>query len=274
MNSKVKGSKITFLTEQAEIESKIVKTMPPVKTLRILTLNMHKGFTVFNRSFVLHELRDAVRQVSADVVFLQEVHGSHTEHSLHHPKWPSTSQYEFLADSIWPEFAYGPNAVYPQGDHGNALLSKFPILRYQNINISLGKIEQRGLLHTVLQVPGYDEVHTVCLHLGLRESHRRHQLLSLCQLIETLPDNAPIIVAGDFNDWRKRADRILQAYGLEEVFKYTVGNHAKSFPARFPLLSLDRIYLKNATPKNPLTLTQRPWSHLSDHAPLFAEINL
>ena len=248
--------------------------MPPITTLRVLTLNMHKGFTVFNRSFVLHELRDAVRQVAADIVFLQEVHGSHTEHSLRHPKWPATSQYEFLADSIWPEFAYGPNAVYPAGDHGNALLSKFPILRYRNINVSIGKIEQRGLLHSVLQIPGHEEVHTVCLHLGLRESHRRQQLLSLCQLIDTLPHNAPVIIAGDFNDWRKRADRLLQAYGMDEVFKRTAGNHAKSFPARFPLLSLDRIYLKNATPKNPLILTQRPWSHLSDHAPLFAEITL
>lgn len=267
-------AQVTILSEQAEIESKIMQTTPSVNSLRVLTLNMHKGFTFFNRSFVLHELRDAVREVSADIVFLQEVHGSHTEHPLRYQKWPSTSQYEFLADSIWPEFSYGPNAVYPHGDHGNALLSKFPILRYQNVDVSLGKIEQRGLLHTVLNVPGHDEIHTICLHLGLRENHRRQQLLFLCQLIESIPQGAPLIIAGDFNDWRKRADDILKAYGMEEVFNNTLGRNAKSFPARLPLLSLDRIYLKNAKPKHPKVLTNRPWSHLSDHAPLIVEVSL
>jgi len=274
MKNTITTSAIDFISEREEIEHKIIQTMPPVKKLRILTLNMHKGFTLFNRNFVLHELRDAVQSVSADIVFLQEVHGSHQQHSLRHANWPEKSQYEFLADSMWTEYSYGPNAVYPQGDHGNALLSKFPILRYQNIDVSIGKIEQRGLLYSVLNIPGHGEVHTVCLHLGLRESHRQEQLLMLCQLIESLPNNAPIIVAGDFNDWRKRADRILKSYGMEEVFMSAFGAHAKSYPTRWPMLSLDRIYLKNATAINPKALTQRPWSHLSDHAPLIVEVEL
>ncbi|HEY8940818.1 MAG TPA: EEP domain-containing protein, partial [Cellvibrio sp.] len=55
---------------------------PEVHKLRLLTLNMHKGFNVFNRNFVLPELRDAVRSLSTDMVFLQEVHGSHHRHAL------------------------------------------------------------------------------------------------------------------------------------------------------------------------------------------------
>jgi len=43
----------------------------PGPTLKLLTLNVHKGFTFWNRRFVLPELRDAVRTISADVVFLQ-----------------------------------------------------------------------------------------------------------------------------------------------------------------------------------------------------------
>ena len=62
--------------------------------------------------------------------------------------------YEFLADSIWPQFAYGRNAVYPKGHHGNAVLSKFPIVRYENHDVSIGGPEKRGLLHCVLRVPG------------------------------------------------------------------------------------------------------------------------
>ena len=45
------------------------------------------------------------------------------------------------------------------------------------------------------------------------------------------------------------------------------------FP-RFPLLSLDRIYVRNARVHSPVVLPRRPWSHLSDHAPLVAEIAL
>src|SRR5882672_5681916 len=100
-------------------------------TFKVLTLNTHKGFTTFNRKFVLHELREAVRATGADIVFLQEVQGSHEKHSRRHANYLSTPHYEFLADAIWKEFAYGRNAVYPHGHHGNAVLSKFPISRYR-----------------------------------------------------------------------------------------------------------------------------------------------
>ena len=247
---------------------------PEVHKLRLLTLNMHKGFNVFNRSFVLPELRDAVRSLSTDVVFLQEVHGSHNRHALRHPNWPNVPQYEFLADSMWPEFSYGRNAVYPEGDHGNALLSKYPIIRFQNLDVSIGTIEQRGLLHSVLKVPGHEEVHAICVHLGLRENHRQQQLKLLCELVDSFPETAPVIVAGDFNDWRKKADHILAASDMSEVFVAHYGKPAKSFPARWPFLCLDRIYIRNASASNPGVLHQKPWSHLSDHAPLSVEIHL
>ena len=87
-----------------------------VNSIRLLTVNTHKGFTALNRRFILPELREAVRSVSADVVFLQEVLGTHDKHAMRFHNWPSTPQYEFLADSIWTDFAYGRNAVYPDGD--------------------------------------------------------------------------------------------------------------------------------------------------------------
>lgn len=245
-----------------------------VHKLRILTLNMHKGFTVFNRQFVLPELREAVRSLSTELVFLQEVHGSHKQHAQRHSNWPTTSQYEFLADTMWPEFSYGRNAVYPEGDHGNAILSKYPIIRFQNLDISIGRIEQRGLLHSVVKIPGHEEVHAICVHLGLRESHRKLQLLLLRDLVESLPLSAPVIIAGDFNDWRKRADTILASCNMQEAFVNEYGKPAKSFPARWPILSLDRVYVRNASTQNPQVLSQRPWSHLSDHAPLAVEIFL
>src|SRR5690554_6361692 len=61
-------------------------------TLKVLTVNTHKGFTVFNRRFILHELRDAIRQTHADIVFLQEVLGAHHRHASALAHWPTTTQ--------------------------------------------------------------------------------------------------------------------------------------------------------------------------------------
>lgn len=82
-------------------------------------------------------------------------------------------------------------------------------------------------------------------------------------------------MAGDFNDWRGRAHQVLaEGAGLQEVFVHATGSAARTFPARFPFLQLDRIYVRNANAHAPVVLPRTPWSHLSDHAPLVAEITL
>lgn len=245
-------------------------------TLRILTMNVHKGFSFLNRRFMLPELRAAVRCVEADIVFLQEVIGKHKTHSLIHDNWPDQPQYEFLAETLWPQFAYGRNAIYPQGHHGNALLSRFPIKYYENLDVTIGDEERRGLLHCCLQIPPLDEeIHVICVHLGLREFHRKLQLELLCDLISTLPENAVLIVAGDFNDWRMKAHPMLaQCASLTEIFVHAFGRAVRTFPALWPLLRLDRIYVRNVVAHRPIILPSRPWAHLSDHAPLAAEVAL
>ena len=246
-------------------------------SLKVLTVNIHKGFTFFNRKFILPELREAVRSVGADVVFLQEVTGSNARHPDKFDNYPETPHYEFLADSIWPEFAYGRNAVYTHGDHGNAIMSKFPIVRFKNHDVSISGPERRGLLHCELQIPGRPvNVHAICVHLSLSETHRTQQMAMLCNLVHTdVPDHNPLIVAGDFNDWRNRAGaQLARGAALREVFVQANGRPARTFPARLPLLRLDRIYVRNAIGHAPVVLPSHPWSHLSDHAPLAAEIKL
>ncbi|WP_380181170.1 endonuclease/exonuclease/phosphatase family protein [Kalamiella sp. sgz302252] len=245
-------------------------------SLKVLTINTHMGFSATNKRFILPELRDAVRATSADIVFLQEVMGSHDLHSLKVPNWPATPHYEFLADMMWQDFAYGRNAVYPEGHHGNALLSRFPILSWENRDISVEGTEKRGLLYSKIAIPDSDRIlHTVCVHLGLRDAHRAAQLAMLCELLNTLPPDEPVVVAGDFNDWQLKANKILQrGAAMEEVFSRKTGRPARTFPARFPLLRLDRIYVRNAGISAPQKIPLRPWSHLSDHAPLAVEIHL
>lgn len=243
-------------------------------TFHVLTVNAHMGFDLLNRRFVLPELRDAIRSVGADVVFLQEVMGANARHARRHPNWPQGTQYQFLADQIWPHHAYGRNAVYPDGHHGNALLSTFPIVRYDNRDVSVHGHEGRGLLHAVLALPDGRELHAVCVHLGLRESHRQQQLALLGELVrDGIPADAPLIVAGDFNDWRLRGHPHLRRFGLEEAFETTCGRLARSFPARYPTLRLDRIYLRNIGVEHAEALSTRPWCNLSDHAPLSARVH-
>ena len=253
-----------------------MSTAQPYSSFRVLTVNTHKGFTALNRKFMLHDLRDAVRSEHADIVFLQEVHGAHQRHASKHSNWPTVPQYEFLADEIWSDFAYGRNSVYPHGDHGNAVLSKFPIRQFTNHDVSIAGPEKRGLLHCVLTLPTTGvEIHVICVHLGLREAHRQQQLTLLCKLIELeVPADAPLVIAGDFNDWRLKAhEKLSHCAGLREVFVETHGAAPRTFPARLPLLRLDRIYVRNLKIQDPRVLKSRPWSHLSDHAPLIAEVH-
>ena len=249
---------------------------PSTLTLKVLTVNVHKGFTTFNRRFMLHELRDAVRAIGADVVFLQEVLGAHQGHADRIANFPQTPHYEFLADSIWSQFAYGRNAVYDNGDHGNAILSKFPIVHFENHDISISGPERRGMLHCLLQPPGHNTpIHAVCVHLGLRESQRQKQLQHICKLLRTFDAQDPVVLAGDFNDWRGRAHGVLQREaGLDEVFVQSLGRAMRTFPAAAPLLALDRIYVRNTSVHAPVALPRMPWNKLSDHAPLAAEIML
>ena len=243
--------------------------------IHVLTVNTHMGFGPFNRRFMLRELRDAIRSVSADVVFLQEAAGEHRGYLSRQGDWDRGPHYEFLADSLWPQFAYGRNAEFPYGHQGNAILSKFPIVRHDNRDISVPGHEERGLLHCVIALPDGRELHAVCTHLGLLERHRRSQLSLLCDLAShEIPHDAPLIVAGDFNDWRGQGHPLLARCGLHEAFVAAHGRFARSFPARFPVLALDRLYRRNARAPQPRVLSMRPWSHLSDHAPLAAAVEV
>ena len=241
----------------------------------VATYNIHKGFSHFNTRMVVHELRDRLREVSADIVFLQEVLGAHDVHARRFVDWPDEPQYEFLADSVWGEFAYGRNAVYDHGHHGNAILSRFPIKSAENQDVSSHPFESRGLLHCEIEVPRFKaHIHCVCVHLALGERGRIQQVNALIERVfELVPRDAPLIVAGDFNDWRNSAGRRLAGeLGLREAFRDYRGRPARSFPSRLPVLRLDRIYLRGLSVYHAKVHHGHPWSKISDHAMLSAHL--
>lgn len=240
-------------------------------TLRIATFNIHKGVSSFNARLALYEQRELIRKLHADIVFLQEVCGEHVRHrSLH-----DGAQHEYLADSIWQDSAYGKNAVYPAGHHGNALLSRFPIAKWENENISAHAVEQRGMLHCEIEMPGWPQpLHCICVHLGLFAHWRRQQLIAMRNRIESLvPTDAPLIIAGDFNDWRIKAGRVLvDGLHLKEAFEQSQGRPARSFPSILPMFRLDRIYVRGFHVKHTQVHGGTAFAKLSDHAALTAEL--
>jgi len=243
--------------------------------LHVATYNIHKGFSHFNSRMVIHELRDRLRGVNADLVFLQEVLGEHDVHARRHIDWPDEPQYEFLADTVWADFAYGRNAVYDHGHHGNAILSRYPITRAENQDISSHPFERRGILHCEIEVQGCSRpVHAVCVHLALDERGRGRQVAAIVERVsEVVPRDAPLIVAGDFNDWRNRAGRKLAAaLGMTEAFRDRRGRPARSFPSALPILRLDRIYVRGFSVDHAQVHHGHPWSRISDHALLSAQL--
>ena len=250
--------------------------MPSSSLLRIATYNIHKGVQGIGpaRRLEIHNLGLAVEQLDADIVCLQEVRKLHHRGPHQFPGWPEQPQADYLAPEGY-EAVYRTNAVTRHGEHGNALLSRWPVIGHQHEDISDHRFEQRGLLHVEVDIDGL-RLHAIVVHLGLVPGSRLRQVLQLHKFIEReVPAGAPLVVAGDFNDWRGRAHEVLRdGAGLQEVFMQGGGKARRTFPASLPVLQLDRIYVRNAAVLTPVQLPRLPWSRLSDHAPLAAEIAL
>lgn len=283
--------------------------------IRVISYNIHKGRSFGGRD-ALSDLRLGLHGLRPDILFLQEVQGRNDLHGALH------AQHESLAAALRMEVAYGCNAVRNRTDHGNALLSRYPILSAENEDISDHRLEQRGLLHGVIRKDGH-EIHCFVVHLGLFAGGRERQIMQITDRINrTVPDGAPVLIAGDFNDWKDRlAPLFVRQLGMVEVFAeaplthgevprlresvrrfgnmlrgdvaLTVTRHTqvrvnqlamdgagrispppRTFPSAFPWLRLDRIYQRGFAVRSARVLRGKPWTQISDHAPILAELEL
>jgi endonuclease/exonuclease/phosphatase family metal-dependent hydrolase len=262
--------------------------VPGPLQLHVVTYNIHKGFSPFHQEVMVHAVRERLRALGADIVFLQEVQGMHDKHAERFEDWPEGPQHDFLAESVWGSTAYGSNVVYGHGHHGNAILSRFPIEHPHNQDVTQMRFERRGMLHCAIQVPGGagtvpgkvpGKVHCVCAHLSLFARSRRRQLDALAGYLEDhVEATLPLVIAGDFNDWRNEADLLLaKRLGLTEVFGGAWGGRespGRSFPSGHPVLKLDRIYVRGFTVAHAEIHSGGPWSRISDHAALSATLRM
>ena len=239
--------------------------------IRIATYNIHKGVQGLGprRRLEIHNLGHAIEHFDADIVCLQEVRKMHRREALYFARWPDLPQAEFLAPPGY-ESVYRTNAVTKHGEHGNALLSRWPVQHHQHEDMSDHRFEQRGLLHAEVKVHDV-AMHVIVLHLGLIRSSRVRQLAQVSRFIaREIPAHAPLLVAGDFNDWGATICNALEPCGLRE-FKQTGAN---TFPSRLPLLQLDHVFARGLQPMGLEVPRGRIWSRMSDHLPLIADFDL
>ena len=239
--------------------------------LRVATYNIHKGVQGLGprRRLEIHNLGHAVEQLDADIVCLQEVRKLHRREERYFAHWPDMPQAQFLAPQGY-EAVYRTNATTRHGEHGNAVLSRWPVLDHQHEDMSDHRFEQRGLLHSELEVFGR-QVHVVVVHLGLIRASRVRQIAQLQRFIEReVPHGAPLVVAGDFNDWGQTIVRDMKSFGLS----VHDGQALPTFPSRMPLAQLDQIFVRGMQPMGLYVPRGRIWWRMSDHLPLVAEFAL
>jgi len=236
---------------------------PPVQTvapspwpLTVTTYNIHSAIGT-DRRFDPERIARVLLDIGADVIALQEVPlgGS-----------GNTDVLKVLQEATGFHAVEGPTEDTPQRRYGNAVLSRYPVQATRSIDLSFGSREARGALDADLDCHG-QPLRVVATHLGLRPSERRDQIRRLLQAFDT--DRMPVILMGDVNEWFVwgRPLRWL-------VSHFEAAPAPRTFPARWPLFSLDRIWI---SPRRRLLQVQVHASPLariaSDHLPLVAHID-
>lgn len=243
--------------------------------ITITSYNLHKGMSAFNRKSQIHHMATALQGLNTDILFLQEVQGKNLQHYAKIPDFPLQAHDKIISEHLSFYGSYGKNAIYPKKHHGNAILSRFPILTHHNLNISVNKFEQRGVLHCEILPNNWEKPLTcLCVHLNLLEPDRLKQYKTIIHYVnQHINPRNPLIIAGDFNDWRyKSVDFLGNHLNLQEVFLNTTGQYPKTFPSFLPILSLDRIYVRNLDILTAHIHHDNIWQKLSDHLPLSVSI--
>jgi len=266
--------------------------------LRVATYNIHKGVMGLRKRSRIHDLRVALNSIDADIVFLQEVQ-ERNERMAHRPGHHNGTQLDVLCTGGYLHRAYGMNAVYPHGHHGNAIVSRHTIGQHLNHDISDHALEKRGLLHAISHIDtprGELDIHLINTHFGLIKRSRVRQAEFLIDFVRSeVPEDAPLIIAGDFNDWQQGVDDILhrdldvfeaaadfnrrQRRGrvLDRLLPWRNGSRtmvARTYPSVMPWLTLDRIYVRGFKVRDVSVPRGIEWSQRSDHMPVIADLEV
>jgi endonuclease/exonuclease/phosphatase family metal-dependent hydrolase len=235
--------------------------------IRILTYNIRKGKGATGRDKVpMSALGEAMRSHPVDLVLCQEVF---------HCARTGASQSGHLAEALGFNSYYGANKFREVGHHGNTTLTRLRVQHFENHDISTNTVEKRGALYCRVQV-GKSPLHVFNVHLGLNQWQRANQVRQVAEIMDSLRiHDEPVLLAGDFNDWHRKLDRVIVGeLGFHNAFAGRKPKAVMTWHAKRPLFSLDRIYVRNLRAKRAERLSGEPWSLLSDHLPLWAELTM
>ncbi len=125
-------------------------------------------------------------------------------------------------------------------------------------------------------LPAADTGATVlrCLatHLGLSASERRRQIAAILAQLGAAAtcSRTPLVLMGDFNEWWPRNGRLAQLNR-----RLDAAPARASFPARWPLLALDRLWYSAGLELLEMQVVRTPATRAaSDHLPLRAQLRM
>lgn len=176
-----------------------------------------------------------------------------------------------IATELKLQFELGTTVAKHSRRHGNAILSPHPLDLGGRWDISAHRFERRGLLAASI---GFADrrVTLLCAHLALTRAARLRQMHWIAQWIVDDAPAGPLVLAGDFNDWRNDSAALFGTIGLIEVAA-SLGHKGKTFPSFSPALALDKMFVRGMTPLEWM-VPGRKTAWLSDHLPYMARLRV
>jgi endonuclease/exonuclease/phosphatase family metal-dependent hydrolase len=225
--------------------------------IRVASYNTHGGIGR-DGHFVPKRIAGVLKELDADVIALQEVENRATGFDM----------LNYLKQETQFEAIAGPTLLRNGADYGNGLLTRFRVISVQRIDLCVDRCEPRGALDVELDCSG-TPMRVLATHLGLRPGERREQIQRLLRVLEG-DRPLPTILTGDINEW------FLWGRPLRWLHKHFEQTPARAtFPARCPVLALDRIWVKPRTLLRNIAVHSTPLARIaSDHLPLKAELDL
>jgi endonuclease/exonuclease/phosphatase family metal-dependent hydrolase len=233
---------------------------------RVVTYNIHKCRGL-DRRIRPGRIAEVLREVSADIVALQEVLSVDGGE-------PDGHQARFLAAALGLDCRMGENRTLEGGVYGNATLSRFPFLHFQNYDITRAGREERGCLRTDIEIASGMILYFYNLHLGTSFRERQFQARRLLDSDILLPSErgGSQIVLGDFNAWIPWLTSRHFRKPFNHVPVRSLFGRSFSYPGVFPLVHLDHIYFDGPLRVVKVAVHQsRKALIASDHLPIFVD---
>lgn len=232
--------------------------------LRVATWNVH-GFVGADGRRDVDRCLEVMARLDPDVLALQEADSCRRDDA------EGGRPLERAAARLQATAVPGPTMCSPGREFGNAVLSRPSVASTRRHRLEVGgSWEPRGVVDLTLDLAG-GPLRLVATHLGLGRRERRRQLSALARLVAAAAAaDSPTVVCGDFNSWLpfSAAPRCLtRLVGPSPV--------ARTFPARWPLLPLDRIFVAPSLAVGSAGVFKDPLARLaSDHLPLWVDLLL